>query len=180
MQYFLHLTKAFMTKPKVSFGVFIFFLIVAIVITAYAVSWGTQDRQSAHRASSQIGKEIIAGDIALTVHGVRRDSVGGGPLIPQKGNEFLITMLTVRNLGSKPFELIPLLQFHIKDSAGNIYNVTAVPTPGNQLSGPLSPHDLVREELGFEVPRGINDPMLYFESEQKVFVVDLKKAKFWR
>jgi len=79
------------------------------------------------------------------------------------GYEFVIPTIVITNHLATTLELIPLIYFYVKDSAGNVYHVTAVPTATDQLTGPILPGEKVREEIGFEVPVGIDHPALYFE-----------------
>lgn len=170
--------KKIMTEPRVSIGMFVLFIALAIIVTRGALISGGKARESILRTPYHIGEEAVINDLSIEVHSVRRDSVGGGPLTPRSGYEFVIPTVTIKNNGSKPFEFIPLFNFHIKDGAGNVYNVAAVVSEGNQLSGPVPPHDAVREEIGFEVAKGATDLALYFDSgglDRTIIVIDLNK-----
>lgn len=169
-----------MTEPRVSIGMFTFFVILAIVVTRGALISGEKAKESMLRMPYYLGEEVKLNDLSIQVHSVRRDQVGGGPLTPRKGYEFVIPTITLRNNSNKAFDLIPLFNFHIKDGEGNVYNVAAVISQGNQLSGPIPPHDAVREEVGFEVAQGAHDLALYFEvgdTEHTIAVINLEKKK---
>ena len=80
------------------------------------------------------------------------------------------------------FDFIPLLSLYVKDSSGNVYPETAVASEGSMLSGPLLPHDILREEVGFEVPRGASGLVLYFEAggtDRNIIAINLEDEIFW-
>lgn len=132
------------------------------------ISWqfsirGVSLREAIVADRYHLGEEINSGGLSLVVESVRRDDKGSGPLKPIEGNEYVIVKINLKNNTSKSFDFIPLLFFHLKDSAGNVYESTAVPTDGAQLSGALLPQDSIREDIGFEVPKKTGNLVLYFE-----------------
>lgn len=169
-------------KPAIPWGVFLIFIMVSMMVTWFALDEGEIRQEKSLFGHYYLGDEITTPTVTLTVHGVRSDAKGTGPLVPKKGYEFIIADVTFQNNTEKPFDLAPLLFFHIKDDTGKVYNVTAVPTQTNQLSGPVLPHDKVREEIGFEVIKDAKEPVLYFETGRRdypVIAVDLDKKSFW-
>lgn len=67
---------------------------------------------------------------------------------------------------------------HIRDSAGNVYNVVAVPSSKGQFSGVIRPYTSLREEVGFEVARGADELFLYINpgmNGRQMIVVDLQE-----
>ena len=109
-----------------------------------------------------LGETVVLDQMALTVESVRIDATGAGPLAPHAGNIFVVSTITIENRSGQQVEFIPLLQFYLKDRAGNVYNATPVPSNSNELTGPILPHDKLREELGFEVAKNASGLTLYF------------------
>lgn len=125
------------------------------------------------------GMRIVQGTVALTVHGVRTDDVGIPPFTPFPEDRFVITELTIENLGSTTIDIIPLFNLHIKDALGYVYSVVAVPSEKDMLSGPLVAGDTLREEVGFEVKKNASGLKLYFEPGDKksgMIIVGLPNA----
>ena len=125
-----------------------------------------------------LGARIIQGSVAFTVHGVRTDDTGIAPFNPLPDDRFVITELTIENLGTTTLDIIPLFNLHIKDLLGNVYSVVAVPSEKDMLSGPLLPSDTLREEVGFEVKKSAEGLRLYYEPSDKksgIIIVDLNQ-----
>ena len=123
-----------------------------------------------------IGTRVVHPTVALTVHGVRNDVIGAGPLTPRKDTRFVIVDLSLENLASTTLDVAPILNFHIKDSAGWVYNSVAVPSMHEMLSGALLPGDILREEIGFEVATSATGLRLFYEpgrNEEGQFIIDL-------
>lgn len=172
-----------MFRPSIPGFVFIAFILLAIGVTWCAVANGRQAREANLFAAHAIGDTVRANDVSLVVEKVRRDNQGTGPLTPRPGHEFIIPTIIVKNNGETPFEFIPLLSLYVKDASGNVYPETAVVSDGGVLSGPILPHDVLREEVGFEVPMGAAGLVLYFEvngAERKIIAVRLESSSFWR
>lgn len=101
--------------------------------------------------------------ISITVHNVRNDMEGSGPIIPAPGNHFAILDLTVENATESVLQLIPMMNLTLKDQDGKTYPAVAVPTDVNPVSGDIAPKDLVRQEIGFDVPNNTKWLRLYYE-----------------
>ena len=169
-------------QPSVTGIVFLAFILLAVGVTWCAVTSGRQVRDANLFAAHAIGDTARTNDISLIVEHVRRDSQGGGPLTPRPGHEFIIPTIVLKNNGDTPFEFIPLLSLYVKDASGNVYPETAIVTDGGVLSGPILPHDVLREEVGFEVPAGASGLVLYFEmnkNERKTVAIRLEPRSFW-
>jgi len=174
--------KIFFTQPKVSFGVFLLFIALSVGVTWFAGAVGEKEQRSNLLATHGIGEKIQTRELTLSVEGVRRDEIGAGPLVPRAGYEFIIPTITLKNTSEKPFDLIPLLYFHIKDNKGNVYNVVAIPSDSAELSGKIPPHDMIREEIGFEVIKGAQGLLLHFDPgtfDQQTVVVNLEQNNSW-
>ena len=172
-----------MLKPKISRMVFLFFIFFAMGVTWYAVTRGEQRRETILFARYEVGEKISTGALSFTVEKFRHDPQGAGPLSPKVGYEFLIPTIVLSNTSESPFDFSPLLSLYVKDSFGNVYPESAIPSEGGQLSGPLLPHDILREEVGFEVPLGASGLVLYFESGRSgkgTVTVSLENQTFWQ
>lgn len=170
--------KKLMTEPRIPIGIFILFVVLAMFVTQYAVFFREKENDFLTRAPYTIEEEIYAGNLALTIHSVRRDPIGVGPLTPRTGYQFVVADITLKNNGQDQFDLIPLLQFYVKDNEGKVYTVALAPSEMNARSGPIPPHDLIREEIGFEVAKDAEGLALYLETGepgQPVIVVNLGK-----
>lgn len=169
-------------QPKISLAILLVFTACTVGITWRVATYEKDARESDLLKRYDIGTEVRTHNYALTVESVRHDSQGAGPYTPRPGYEFIIPTITLKNNSDMPFDFIPLLFLHIKDEQGNIYNVVAVPTEGNQLSGSILAHDLIREEIGFEVVRGASRLTLYFESgapDYSTIAIDLESRQSW-
>ena len=173
-------TKKFFSEPKISFGMFFGFMFLVAVAVWYGAVKGNQVRISNIQDKHYIGEVVNTPDISLQVESVRVDKIGQPPIVPLPGYKFVIATVSLQNNGDKPFDLIPLLYFYLKDKDGNVFDVVAVPSPTNSLSGPILPHDKIREEIGFQVLENATDLRLYFNSglpSNNVVAVDLVNKK---
>lgn len=168
--------KKIFLEPKIPIGNFIIFIILALALGVSAGILAGINRNSNSSARYKLGDEIHNRGLTFVVESVRRDSGEAGPLKPMPGYEYLIAKVALRNNSSEPYDFIPLLYFHLKDTAGNVYDVGAAPTLGGQLSGPVLPNDALREEIGFEVPKGAENLVFYFEpgkGDHAIFAITL-------
>ncbi len=177
-----HHIKNVLLKPKISGVVFLLFIVFAIGVTWYAGTFGREQRNTNLFVEHSLGEEVRAENLSFLVEKLRYDPQGAGPLLPRPGYEFLIPTIVINNTGDKVFDFIPLLSLYVKDASGNVYSETAVISEGNVLSGPISPHDILREEVGFEVPKNASGLVLYFEpggADRKIIAVNLGNHTFW-
>lgn len=119
---------------------------------------------------------IPSSQIDLAVHGVRVDSKGSAPIVPQPGYHFVIVDVTITNRSDASIDVAPILNFYVKDRNGTVYSETAVPTQLEMHSGTLPAHDNLHEEVGFMVKDDAADLRLYYEPGVKgepVHIVDL-------
>lgn len=166
----------FFKQPKISLGVFLLFIILSVCVVWLAATIGGREQRSNLSIVHRIGEQVKTDTLIFSVESVRRDEIGAGPLTPRTGYEFIVPTITLKNTSETSFNFIPLLYLHVKDSAGNVYNVVAIPSESNQLSGPILPHDVIREEIGFEVAKGAEGLTLHFDPgthDQKSVVFDL-------
>ncbi|OHA83702.1 MAG: hypothetical protein A2408_00340 [Candidatus Yonathbacteria bacterium RIFOXYC1_FULL_52_10] len=180
----LHAIRAFFTVPKIPSGIFVLFLLAAILVTWFSVMTGYQTKESDLAQHHKIGETLTAPGLTFAVESVRQDAVGAGPLAPRPGYAFIVPTIEITNTGTTPIELAPLLHFHVRDRAGNVYVVAAIPSQGAQFSGSILPGDTIREELGFEVAQHVSDLTLYFEPgtvDRSMFAVDLtpQNTSWW-
>lgn len=154
----------FLFSPKVPIAVLLPFVLFTVGVTGYLISTKIIAENTFINSVPPLNTEVVSRVISMRVEKVRQDPIGAGPLTPRNGYTFIIPTITFTNNSTSSFELIPLLALHIKDSKGNVYNVTAIPSETNELSGPILPHDNVREEVGFEVAEGASNLVLYFET----------------
>ena len=171
--------KQFFLEPKIPYGVFIVIIIILLLVIWFGNIKGNEIKLLGLIDIHRIGDNINTPNFSVNVSSLRRDSVGGGPLVPKPGYEFIVPTISVQNMTDEPIDFIPLLFFYIKDSEGNVYNVTSVPSQTNQLSGPILAHDKLKEEIGFEIPKTAKGLKLYFEpgTTKYVVVVDLEVSK---
>lgn len=132
--------------------------------------------RGAHFETTKISERAVGTDVALTVHTLREDLVGAGPLTPPQGMKFVVADLTVENISTSSIQIIPLLNFYLKDEAGHVYRNSAVISSHEMLSGEILPGDKLREEIGFAVPKDDQRWWLYYEpgmAGAQTFVVEL-------
>ncbi len=175
--------KQVLLEPRISPAVFLFFIFFTIGVTWYAETRWNNERDANLFMHYQLGEEVRTPDLSFTVEKFRLDPQGAGPLTPRAGHEFIIPTIILKNNADKPFDFIPLLALYVKDAPGTVYPIVAVPSEGSQLSGPLLPHDILREEVGFEVPSGASNLVLYFEAggpDRRIIAVSLENKTFWQ
>ena len=114
-------------------------------------------------ARYSLGEEIRTPSVTFGVESVRFDARGGGPLVPAPGYTFVITTIHMRNISSSTMQMIPLLQFHVRDNRGNVYSEVAAPLLIPEYSGSVLPQDGLREEIAFAVDHNATGLTLYFE-----------------
>lgn len=173
----------FFTQPRVSFGGVLVLVVFSMGVAWCAATWGINKQSSNLSVVHRVGEVVQTKQIALSVESVRRDEVGAGPLTPREGYEFVVPTITLKNISDAPFDFIPLLYFYVEDNEGNVYSVVAVPSEKNQISGPVLPSDIVREEVGFEVKKGAQGLTLHFTPgtlNQQAVVVGLEHDSLWK
>lgn len=109
-----------------------------------------------------LGKDIHINGITVNFSHPRKNT-GQPPVQAKNGYSFHFVTMSVRNTSAQTVEVIPLLQLHMKDVQGNVYEATYAPSDSNQLNGPLVPGDALREEIAFEVPDTSSGLYLVFE-----------------
>lgn len=179
---FIHNSKNIFLEPKISGIVFLLSIFFAIYVTWYAGAQGKLVRETNLFVQHSPGEEVRSGNLSFMVEKLRHDPVGAGPLVPRPGHEFLIPTIVLKNNRDKTFDFIPLLSLYVKDKFGNVYSETAIPSEEAMLSGPILPHDILREEVGFEVPTNASDLVLYFETgnaDRAVITINLSSQTVW-
>ena len=129
-----------------------------------------------HFETIKMSERVVGTDVAFTVHTLREDFVGAGPLTPPQGMKFVIADLTIENISTSSIQIIPLLNFYLKDEAGHVYRNSAVVSSHEMLSGEILPGDKLREEIGFAVPKDDQRWWLYYEPGMaggQTFLVEL-------
>lgn len=174
--------KKLFTEPRVPYGLFFLGIILAVAVGYAAVALGQYTRSLVPITTPHhVMGDIVSSDgITLTAESFRSDTKGFPGFAPMQDYQFLMPMIDITNHTNVSMEVIPLLYFYIKDNAGNVYHPTAAPIMTDQLTGPLLPGETVREEIGFEVPLGIDHPTLYFERgtpNHPVIAIDLTPPK---
>jgi hypothetical protein len=154
----------FWSKPRISIATFLLFLLLALSVPLFSAWLAARYRESISLPTYSIGQEIRTDTLTATVNGFRRDTSGDGSFAPKAGHEFAIVNLTFKNDTATSIELVPLLHVHLRDAAGRVYQVSPVPSDTNQWSGTLLPHDLIREDIGFEVIKSSPAFVLYIET----------------
>jgi hypothetical protein len=148
-----------------------------ITIQSFMIAKYQQNEKRFHLPQMvKIGERAHEAGLALTVSSVRTDDVGAPPFSPREGYRFVVADVTIENLATSSIDISPLLDFHVKDSEGNVYNVAVVPSEKEMLSGTLLPGDSLREEIGFEIKNNKHGLRLYYESgrmSDQIVVVDL-------
>ncbi len=167
------------SNSRISFLSAIVLLIVAFLI-GWFVSRNFQPKLIANiNKIYKIGQVVTGDNYSFYIKGVRYDEVGAGPLVPKKGNKFIIPKIVLKNTSESSFEFIPFLFLSVKDSEGNVYTSDAIISEGNQSSGLLVAGDVLQEEVGFSVPKGAKGLTLFFENGtnngNKVTAISLSK-----
>lgn len=163
-----------------------FFSHVLIAVVAFGIGSEVQlllhQQKPAHINTGThyaLGQAVLSGAYEITVDSVRYDDVGGGPLVPQKGNTFLIATIRIKNTSDTTVELIPQIQLHVRDREGKVYDVVSAPIVLPEYSGKVLSHDGVTEEVAFELPKSFIGATLYFDSgavDAGMVAIDLTTA----
>ena len=170
--------KRIFIDPKIPFGWFLFAVLAASLAGVWASPYFLPEKNVSNPFKHySVGETLNTGSVEFRVESFRTDQQAAPPYILNAGNQYLIPTISLTNKTNSNFELIPLLYFYIKDAGGNIYHLTDAPVKIQQLAGPVPAQETVREEIGFEVPKNIQNPTLYFEqgtTGHLVLAVDLK------
>lgn len=177
MKHFFH-RKQWWWHPWLSpVGVFL-----AICLTA-GLSWlgwvAARPHWLASRITANVGQTIVLDGVSLTVTSPRI-LANDPPFEPQPGSVYNILTVTVHNGTALPIQLIPLLQFHLLDEAGNVYPIIALASTSAQLSGPIPPLERIREDLAFEVPAHAAGLRLWFEPGIEGQNVAIVRTPVWQ
>ena len=152
------------SKLKISFITLIMLLVFTFII-GFLVSRNFQPKLMANiNKIYKIGQVVTGDNYSFYIKGVRYDEKGAGPLIPKKGDKFIIPKIVLKNTSNTSFEFIPFLFLYVKDSEGNVYTSDAIISEGNQSSGLLLSGDVLQEEVGFSVPVNAKGLTLFFEN----------------
>jgi len=129
-----------------------------------------------HQNLSALGTPIEAGELTLEVTRVTR-SAGGDFWKPAPGGEFVIVNVALTNSSDAAQHVSSLLQFWLKDSTGQIYDVNLVANmeaPMDLPDGEYAPGETIRGQVGFQVPEGTGGLVFVFDAQVwgfgKVFV----------
>lgn len=98
-----------------------------------------------------LGDTAKVGDAQVTANSFRLDA-GGEFLKPDPGNIWIIVDVTVVNAGDDAYNLSSLLQTAVRDADGREYDVAFGPDLRGGLDGSITAGDMLRGEVGFEVP----------------------------
>ena len=121
----------------------------------------------------KVGDVTKLGDREFVVNSVRRSS-GFNYNTPDKGKEFVIVNVTIRNLGSDEISYNPF-DFKVQDANGAQESETFATLDDDLRSGTLAPGGKVTGSMPFEVPTGDQATLIFqpsFWSSQRI-VVDL-------
>lgn len=98
----------------------------------------------------KVGDQVKVGDtFVVTVNSVKT-SDGDDFSKPKSGNTFLVVDVSIKNVSSKEQNLSSLLQFTLKDSAGQKYSETIL-VGATPPDGKLAAGDIVKGQIAYEV-----------------------------
>lgn len=166
-------------KTTVSLHILVILLVITFILSWF-ISKNFQPKLIANiNKIYKIGQVVTGDNYSFYIKEVRSDEKGAGPLVPKKGNKFIIPKIVLKNTSNESFEFIPFLFLYVKDSQGNVYASEAIVSEGNQSSGLLLGGDVLQEEVGFSVPKDAKGLTLFFENGtnkgNKVTAVSLGK-----
>jgi hypothetical protein len=108
-----------------------------------------------------IGSTGETDGLKITVNGVKRET--GGFFPPKEGMEYLILDLSFENTTDSEQTVSSLLSFNVKDGTGQEYSITFGPDIKESPDGTIAPHDTLRGESAFEVPKGATGLVFTYE-----------------
>jgi hypothetical protein len=124
-----------------------------------------------------IGDIIEVGDLTLTVNEVTSPP-GNEFNKPDEGNKFVVIDVTLENKGTEAEGISSMMQMHLKDATGQIYDIdlmASVASGGATPDGEMAPGEKVRGQVGFQVPKNAQGLVFVFDADVfgygKVFVV---------
>jgi hypothetical protein len=160
--------KYAMTERRYSFQTLSIVAITAVgctILVTMFLPTGLTSHFQYRRPETKVGDTLIIEDISLRVLQVERIP-GQAPVTAPAGFEYLVATVFIGNGTSHDIQIAPLLNFHLKDTAGRVFEITANPNATAQLSGPLVSGDSLQEEISFLVPTDARGLVLLYEPGQ--------------
>lgn len=118
--------------------------------------------------------ESATNPIGVTFSTITYDDVGIPPVwIPGEGQQFVMIELTVANKSGEVFHFSPVAQLMLTDSSGKTYEVTSAPKLINGLGGPIDPGVTLTGQVGFTVPKNVENLRLTYTSKNSQEIINL-------
>ncbi len=114
----------------------------------------------------EIGDIISINDAVLVVLGWDQPP-GGDFNPPEEGKKYLVVDLMIANQGEKAFNSSPVFQMSLKSPSGLKFNINGkanLASGSNQPNGEISPGEIVRGKVGFQVPEDLVDFLFIYEA----------------
>lgn len=159
-----HRTKQYRHSGKIVAGVFAAALI-AISFGAYL----SNNRLSSNQRSTDTASEQTLGTSTTPItnqnYTVSISDIRSAPASEANLTRWTATV-SIYNPSVDILEISPLLQMHLVDESGTKYNMTAEFNQDMVFGGPLASGDNYRQELDFNVPKGIKPVFFTFQLNQ--------------
>ena len=135
-------------------------LVIVIALAAGIGGWALGDSDLLHwnKLHVHLGQRLVIDQVSVVA-----EQIASSTTSTPSGSVYQVVTVRVKNIHAKNFQIIPLLQFHLRDEQGSVYPITVYPSANSQWSGPLEVGDTLREDLAFLVPASAKHFTLYFE-----------------
>ncbi len=114
----------------------------------------------------EVGDIIGINDTILVVLGWDQP-LGGDLNPPGVGKKYLVVDVMLANQRENSFSISPVFQMTLKDSTGQKYNVNGkanIASGGNTPNGEISPGEVLRGKVGFQVPEDMDNFVFIYEA----------------
>ncbi|HEY7094677.1 MAG TPA: DUF4352 domain-containing protein [Ktedonobacterales bacterium] len=125
---------------------------------------GGNSTGSSQQQHFTVGDQVKVGDaFVVTVNSVKT-SKGDQFIKPKSGNTFLVVDVTIKNAPKSEQNVSSLLNFEIKDSAGQKYTETIL-TDVTPPDGKIEAGGLLKGHMPYEVPSSQHDFVFSFQAD---------------
>ncbi|HEX3271887.1 MAG TPA: DUF4352 domain-containing protein [Ktedonobacterales bacterium] len=125
---------------------------------------GGNSTGSSQQQHFKVGDQVKVGDTyVVTVNSVKT-SKGDQFIKPKSGNTFLVVDVTIKNASKGEQNISSLLNFEIKDSAGQKYTETIL-TDVTPPDGKIEAGGLLKGQMPYEVPADQHDFVFSFQAD---------------
>jgi F0F1-type ATP synthase membrane subunit c/vacuolar-type H+-ATPase subunit K len=125
---------------------------------------GGNSTGSSQQQHFKVGDQVKVGDTFIVTVNSVKTSNGDQFIKPKSGNTFLVVDVTIKNASKSEQNISSLLNFEIKDGAGQKYTETIL-TDVTPPDGKIEAGGLLKGQLPYEVPSSQHDFVFSFQAD---------------